>query len=483
MSNAIAVLYLEELKATMRGRFSWLGAAVILFVVGGIATVGTQDAWLDGYGVIAYFLVPLAFIPLVAGAIAGPRANRFVESVFTAPVDRGAWLVAKTLVLLTLAVAYYASLIPMMCVFIYNVGVPLLLKKFLIYAAGLLAAGVAVGLLVGVLFIGRSIAAPVATGVGILLIYAGFVPLQELMVARGNGATRMGALTLMSPAVLLKNALGFTIAVGNIPTTTTFTWISLLVMVLAAPILAGWAFLQMQGVETWEATAGQRWALTLSIVVVCLLPVLVADRNYDTPAPPLSNAPPIRALFGRGGSSFAMTPPGGQLPARCCATILNRDVAPLGIDESSVRDLLILLPVDARDRIADLAIQIRGGDGLEATADPDALAHAADRLEQHRYRDGPGLAAPDGRRIESGWVARIPVTFRPTHPWDIGGVRYPVDVTAIYHTVGDSETRTINGRAAIEAEVSIALYEMGAASAILPLMCLGAAIGRWRGTR
>ena len=37
MSNAIAVLYLEELKATMRGRFSWLGAAVILFVVGGIA--------------------------------------------------------------------------------------------------------------------------------------------------------------------------------------------------------------------------------------------------------------------------------------------------------------------------------------------------------------------------------------------------------------------------------------------------------------
>ena len=57
-------LYLEELKATMRGRFAWLGAAVILLAVGGLATVATQDTWLDGYGVIAYCLVPLAFIPL-----------------------------------------------------------------------------------------------------------------------------------------------------------------------------------------------------------------------------------------------------------------------------------------------------------------------------------------------------------------------------------------------------------------------------------
>ena len=29
MSRAIATLYLEELKATMRGRFAWLGGAVV----------------------------------------------------------------------------------------------------------------------------------------------------------------------------------------------------------------------------------------------------------------------------------------------------------------------------------------------------------------------------------------------------------------------------------------------------------------------
>ena len=98
----VVTLYVEELKATMRGRFAWLGAAVVLLAVGGLATVGTQDTWLDGYGIIAYGLVPLAFIPLAAGFIASARASRFVESVFTAPVRRGDWLAAKILVLLTL---------------------------------------------------------------------------------------------------------------------------------------------------------------------------------------------------------------------------------------------------------------------------------------------------------------------------------------------------------------------------------------------
>jgi hypothetical protein len=73
MALSIATLYAEELKATMRGRFAWLGASVILLAVGGLATVGTQDTWLDGYGIIAYGLIPLGFIPVAAGMIASPR--------------------------------------------------------------------------------------------------------------------------------------------------------------------------------------------------------------------------------------------------------------------------------------------------------------------------------------------------------------------------------------------------------------------------
>jgi hypothetical protein len=79
----IGTLYVEEIRATMRGCFALVGAGVILLAVGCVATVGTQDTWLDGYGIIAYFLVPLAFIPLTAVFLANPRANRFVESVTT----------------------------------------------------------------------------------------------------------------------------------------------------------------------------------------------------------------------------------------------------------------------------------------------------------------------------------------------------------------------------------------------------------------
>jgi ABC-type transport system involved in multi-copper enzyme maturation permease subunit len=484
MIASIGTLYVEELKATMRGRFAWVGAGVILLAVGGLATVATQDTWLDGYGIIAYSLVPLAFIPLAAGAIASPRANRFVESVFTAPVERRHWLIAKVVVLFTLAGAYYLALVPMLLVYTHHVGLPFLLAKFLIWAPGILVVSIAVGTLIGVLFIGQSIAAPAATGMGVLLAYAGLVPLQELLVAQGNGATRTGHLTLMSPAVLLKNALGFTLVANSMPATRTFTWISLALLVISAFALAAWVFLRAQGVETWEATRSQRWTITLAIIAIGLLPVILADTNYDSPAPPANTAPAVRALFSRAGSSLALAPPGGQPPARCCSTILNRDEwPPLATDQHTLRDLLILLPVDASQRVADLRIQIAGENGLEVTVDPNALAHSEAHPETRTYANDMGPAAADGHHVVVGWVARVPVTLNPTRPWDIGGDRYPLSVTATYRVVGENQMRTLGARAAIDAQVSTAIYEMGAASAILPLLCLGAALRRWWRTR
>jgi len=484
MAPPIVTLYVEELRATMRGRFAWLGAAVILLAVGGLATVGTQDTWLDGYGIIAYCLVPLGFIPFAAGTIASPRANRFVESVFTAPVERSHWLAAKVLVLLTFAGAYYLALVPMLLVYTWHVGLPFLLAKFLLWAPGLLLASIAVGTLVGVLFIGRNIAPPAATGMGVLLAYGGLLPLQELMVAQANGATRTGHLALASPAVLLKNAMGFTLVAGSIPATTTMTWVSVAVMVLGAFALAFWVFLRAQGVETWETTRRQRWIITTAVAGITLFPVLFADTNYDVAAPRANNAPAIRGLYSRAGSSLALTPPGGQLPARCCSTILNRETwPPLATDERTARDLLLLLPVEASQRITDLRVQVVGENGLEAIADPRALADATHRLETRAYANDLGPAAADGHHVATGWVVRIPVTLNPTKPWDIGGDRYPLGVTATYQVEGDAQVRAFKARGAIDAQVGSAIYEMGIASLILPLFCLGAAVTRWRRTR
>ena len=248
--DRVGRLYTEELKAMTRGRFAWVGAAVVLLGLGGLAAVATQDTWLDGYGIIAYYLAPIAFLPFAAGTIAAPRANRFVESLFTAPVRRNDWLTAKVLVLLTIAVAYYVALIPMMLVYVAHIGMPFLLGRLLLWTPGILLVCAAVGTLVGVTFIGRSVAPPVATGVGIMLLFAVLTPLQELLVARGYGGTATGHLTLMSPLVLLKNGLGFTLAAGSLPVTTTSTWISYCFVVVVAFGLAFWIFLKAQGVES-----------------------------------------------------------------------------------------------------------------------------------------------------------------------------------------------------------------------------------------
>lgn len=126
---SVRVLFREELRALMRGRFAWLGAGVVLLALGGLAAVATQDTWLDSYGVVAYFLAPPMFLPLAAGSIAAPRANRFVESLFTAPVERREWLAARILVLLTLGAAYHLALVPMMLVYVSQIGMPLLLTR------------------------------------------------------------------------------------------------------------------------------------------------------------------------------------------------------------------------------------------------------------------------------------------------------------------------------------------------------------------
>ena len=147
----------------MRGRFAWLGAASCCCAVGGLATVGTQDTWLDGYGIIAYGLVPLAFIPLSAGAIAESarqpvrreRLHRARSSAATGSSPRSwcssrwrppttwrwcrcCWCTSRTWACRS-CWADSCSGRPASC-----------------------SPSVAIGTLIGVLFIGRSIAAPAA---------------------------------------------------------------------------------------------------------------------------------------------------------------------------------------------------------------------------------------------------------------------------------------------------------------------------------
>jgi ABC-type transport system involved in multi-copper enzyme maturation permease subunit len=476
-------LYREELRALMRGRFAWLGAAVVLLGLGGLSAVATQDSWLDGYGVVAYFLAPVCFLPLSAGTIASPRATRFVESVFTAPVDRGQWFSAKVLVLLTVALAYYVAVAPLAAVYVANVGMPFLLARYLLWTPGILVACIAIGTLVGVMFIGRSVAPPVATGVGLMLVYAVLTPLQELLVTRGFGSTAMGHVTLVSPLVLLKNGLGFTLATSAIPETTVKTWICLTLVVAGSFALAAWNFLRAQGVESWEASSRQRWIIAFGILSIAVVPVAFADTNYEKEAPAQNGAPSIPGLFLRGGGQLALVEPGAPLPAACCDTLLNRDKWPsLPTGQTTRQDLLLFLPVDVSQRLLQLDVRVVGQNGLQIQASP-VSADLLHSLETRAYAQGIGPADADGRRIQKGWVARIPVDLTPAAPWDIGGIRYPIDLDATFSVEGVSRPNTLNARAAVEAHVPNALAEMAIVGAMLPLACAAAMFNRWRRTR
>ena len=97
------------------------------------------------------------------------------------------------------------------------------------------------------------------------------------------------------------------------------------------------------------------------------------------------------------------------------------------------------------------------------------------------HDSGPVIS--DGRHLQSGWIARVPVVLTPTAPWDIGGVRYPLEVTASYRIEGHPQPHDVTERAAVEAQVPTALVEMALAGAALPLGCFLLALARRRRTR
>jgi hypothetical protein len=287
----------------------------------------------------------------------------------------------------------------------------------------------------------------------------------------------------VSPAVLLKNALGFSLVAAYVPAMTFRTWIAVAVVIGGSLVLAAWIFLSAQGVETWEATPRQRLTIVGAISALVLIPVLLADTNYDKAAPPQNRAPAIRGLFARASGNLALTMPDGQPLGRCCGTILNRDTWPISTDARSDRILQVLLPVETGQTVSDVRVQVTGEYGLRVDVDPHVLAQASDHLVPRSYANEVGPLMSDGRHVSKGWMIPIPITLEPTAPWDIGGDRYPLTVTVRYRTADDGGEKTLTARGAIEAQVGNAIYEMGAAASIAPFICFIAGFVRWRRTR
>src|SRR5262249_24713277 len=152
----------------------------------------------------------------------------------------------------------------------------------------------------------------------------------------------------------------------------------------------------------------------------------------------------------RGGGQLALVEPRGPLPAACCDTLLKRDIWPsLPTGQTTRQDLLLFLPVDVKQRLMQLDVHVVGQSGLDVRALERAPVDLSRNLESRVYAPGVGPSDADGHRVETGWVARIPIDLTPTLPWDIGGIRYPIDVDASYTIEGGSQPNTLKARAAV----------------------------------
>ena len=190
-------------------------------------------------------------------------------------------------------------------------------------------------------------------------------------------------------------------------------------------------------------------------------------------------------MFARGNGNFALTDPGEPMPGRCCGTILNRDATfPIGTDQDTKQDLLILLPVETDRAITDFSLRLDGQSGLTVVEDPATLVSKTPPFEQHTFDNDVGPLAPDGHHVKTGWIARVPVTLHPTSPWDIGGDRYPLTLTVTYTVAGETAPRMLTARTAVNRSgADRDVRDGGRRRDPSARCCFAAAIARWRRTR
>ena len=96
--------------------------------------------------------------------------------------------------------------------------------------------------------------------------------------------------------------------------------------IFGAFTLAVWIFLCAQGVETWEATRRQRWTISLAIFALILMPILLADTNYEAAAPSPNQAPALHGISPRNSGNLAMVKSGTHIPKRCCNVLSNSKI-------------------------------------------------------------------------------------------------------------------------------------------------------------
>lgn len=463
----------EELRALPRNAFALGAVAVVLGLFAPMAAMiyggadGVRDTliftWLVGELVVAI---------VVAARVAAARRSRFVDSLYTTPLEQRTWFAAQAIVGAALALLVLAVQLPFLVVNVALVGVPAALPVMLVAALGMAAFAVALGLFCGVIVsgAGSGAAAGLAGGVGfvsfVLFLFHGLflegppTPTQAMLLRA----------TSLSPLSLVTDGVGIDIF-ERVPANDWRPVLGLAALVVGLAGAAWWSYTRAQGPLGWDARGGR--AVVVALVALAVVgPVASAEVTFHERAPD-------EGLFYSGGehTQVAFVPRGEPLHKETFTLSEIYDSPDLALGRDVELDALVLVLVPDGTNVRGVRIQVEGSNAVRVVGGGSLTV-----------ADG----APDGRvRPGAGWNAVAEGAPRPVYRVPV--VLRVVDVVAIsdspalveVHTefLADGRALASHARMVLDGEIAGGRAYVALAGAPLPLAALTTLVVRKIRTR
>lgn len=458
----------EEIRALPRTAFG-LGAIAVVF--GLFAPIGAMlyggEGDVDDVLIFTWLVAELVVAIVLAARVAAARRSRFVESIYTTPLDQPTWFAAQAIVGVVLALLVLLAQVPFLLVIFAFVGVPAAVPALFVSALGMGAFAVALGLFCGVIVgeSGPGAAAGIAGGVGFL----SFMLFLFHGLALSNPPSLMQEwllrATSLSPMTLVATGTGVEIFDAHV-----VEWwrpaLGLVALVCGLAGAAWWSYTRAQGPLGWDARGGR--AIVVALVALAILtPVASAALEYkevdDGVGFPYDPGEHTQVAFVARGA------PLGE-KTFTLYEILGAPDLPRGEDVEV--DVLVLLMVPDGTTVRGVRIQLEGSDVV-------------------RVVSGGSLSVPDGTPSGrappgEGWesvsnlaprpVYRVPAMLRAMSVEAIANSPSPVTIRTDF--VADGRALSSEARMLLDGEIPGGQPLLALAGTPIPLAAAAALVIR-----
>jgi hypothetical protein len=468
----LSVLVREELRALPRNTFALASATIVLgmFAVLG-ALIYSGEGGLEEKLLFTWLAAELVVAVIVAARVAAVRRNRFVDSLYTTPLDQRTWLAAQAIVGLVLVLLVVAIQVPFLLVHVAWLGVPASIPLLLAGALGVGLFAVALGLFCGVV-VGDSpptAAAGLAGGIAfvtfVLMIVHGVV-----MTSPASPTTDLWLrVTALSPVALMFDAVGIDLF-GKVADRAWRPVVGLAGMVLGLAS-AGWlAYTRAQTPLGWDARGGRIVVVALATLAV-VAPLATAETTFVA-------AEDDDIAWDPGNHTQVAFVPRGAPILRESFTMSQVAQGPdLPVGKAVHVDALVLALAPEDSTVRSVRIEVRGSEdvrvesgGILTVPDGTPSGYAPPGKDWDSTEDGPSRP-----------VYRVPVTLRALHVESLGNSPLLVEVHTSFRA--DQELLTSAARIDLDGEVPGAAWQLMAAGMVLPSTAATALALRKRRTR